>query len=184
MSVNVLNTKPTHYMIYRHENAPKAETHAHRITFQHSPLGRVTGWCHSVWAIQASYLILVDEEKHDGQNLQEEDEQEQNEELWRHKGKRRRRLSDWRHHLPERNKKKNLSLWCLWRTNWGERKGPETPQSLEGLSEQGAEREEQKQPAVARWDDQSERYRLFSHTCPNWRVKTHTQPRGATVPRY
>lgn len=24
--------------------------------------------------------------------------------------------------------KKNLSLWCLWRTNWGERKGPETPQ--------------------------------------------------------
>lgn len=56
--------------------------------------------------------------------------------------------------------------------------------SEEGFSEQGAEREEQKQPAVARRDDQSERYRLFSHTCPNWRVKTHTQPRRATVPRY
>lgn len=39
--------------------------------------------------------------------------------------------------------------------------------SEEGLSEQGAEREEQKQPAVDRRDDQSERYRLFSHTCPN-----------------
>lgn len=35
-------------------------------------------------AIKASYLILVDEEKHDGQNLQEEDEQEEDEELWRH----------------------------------------------------------------------------------------------------
>lgn len=110
MSVNVLNTKPTHYIIYRHENGPKAETHPHRITFQHSPPGRVTGWCHTVWAIQASYLILVDEEKHDGQNLQEEDEQEQNEELWRHKGKRRRRLSNWRHHLPGRNKKKTVAL--------------------------------------------------------------------------
>lgn len=183
MSVNVLNTKPTHYMIYRHENAPKAETHAHRITFQHSPLGRVTGWCHPVWAIQASYLILVDEEKHDGQNLQEEDEQEQNEELWRHKGKRRRRLSDWRHHLPGRNKKKTCRCG-VYEEQIEEKEKDLRHHSEEGLSEQGAEREEQKQPAVARRDDQSERYRLFSHTCPNWRVKTHTQPRGATVPRY
>lgn len=35
-----------------------------------------------------SYLVLVDEEKHNGQNLQEEDEQEEDEELWTHKGKR------------------------------------------------------------------------------------------------
>lgn len=35
-----------------------------------------------------SYLVLVDEEKHDGQNFQEEDEQEEDEELWRHKEKR------------------------------------------------------------------------------------------------
>lgn len=38
-------------------------------------------------AIKESYLILIDKEKHDGQNLQEEDEQEEDEELWRHKGK-------------------------------------------------------------------------------------------------
>lgn len=37
-------------------------------------------------AVKVSYLILVDEEKHDGQNLQEEDEQEEDEELWRQKG--------------------------------------------------------------------------------------------------
>lgn len=30
---------------------------------------------------QASYLVLVDEEEHDEQNLQEEDKQEQDEEL-------------------------------------------------------------------------------------------------------
>lgn len=35
--------------------------------------------------IVATYLILVDEEKHDRQNFQEEDEQEQDKELWRHK---------------------------------------------------------------------------------------------------
>lgn len=35
--------------------------------------------------IAATYLILVDEEKHDRQNFQEEDEQEQDKELWRHK---------------------------------------------------------------------------------------------------
>ena len=35
-----------------------------------------------------SYLVLVDEEKHDGQNFQEEDKQEEDEELWRHNGKR------------------------------------------------------------------------------------------------
>lgn len=34
-----------------------------------------------------SYLILIDEEKHDGQNFQHEDEQEEDEELWRHKGR-------------------------------------------------------------------------------------------------
>lgn len=44
----------------------------------------------------------------------------------------------------------------------------------EGWNEQGAEREEQKRSAVYRRDDQSEKYKLFSHTCPNWRVKTHT----------
>lgn len=49
-------------------------------------LDKITG--RSTRAIKASYLILVDEEKHDGQNLQEEDEQEEDEELWRHKGKR------------------------------------------------------------------------------------------------
>lgn len=40
-------------------------------------------------AIKESYLILIDKEKHDGQNLQEEDEQEEDEELWRQKGKRK-----------------------------------------------------------------------------------------------
>ncbi|TNN58839.1 hypothetical protein EYF80_030988 [Liparis tanakae] len=35
-----------------------------------------------------SYLVSVDEEKHDGQNLQEEDEQEEDEELRRQGGKR------------------------------------------------------------------------------------------------
>lgn len=39
--------------------------------------------------IEMSYLILVDEEKHDGQNLQEEDEQEEDEELRRRNGKRK-----------------------------------------------------------------------------------------------
>lgn len=41
-----------------------------------------------VRVIKVSYLVLIDEEKHDGQDLQEEDEQEEDEELWRHKGKR------------------------------------------------------------------------------------------------
>lgn len=62
------------------------------------PPRRLTGKCDTVWAIEVSYLILVDEEKHDGQNLQEKDEQEQNEELWRHRKKSRGRLSDRRYH--------------------------------------------------------------------------------------
>lgn len=36
--------------------------------------------------LQASYLVLVDEEEHDEQNLQEEDKQEQDEELRDTKG--------------------------------------------------------------------------------------------------
>lgn len=52
-------------------------------------------------AIKVSYLVLVDEEKHDGQNLQEEDEQEEDEELWRHKGKREDHLSVKRKKRPK-----------------------------------------------------------------------------------
>lgn len=37
--------------------------------------------------IHAPYLILVDEEQHDGQDLQEEDEQEEDEELQKYKRK-------------------------------------------------------------------------------------------------
>lgn len=37
--------------------------------------------------MKVSYLVLIDEEKHDGQDFQEEDEQEKDEELWRQKGK-------------------------------------------------------------------------------------------------
>lgn len=36
--------------------------------------------------IKVSYLVLVDEEQHDGQNFQEKDEQEEDEELWRRRG--------------------------------------------------------------------------------------------------
>lgn len=50
-------------------------------------------------AIKVSYLILIDEEKHDGQNLQDKDEQEEDEELWRHKWKVRRQLSHLTPHL-------------------------------------------------------------------------------------
>lgn len=44
---------------------------------------------HMMRAIAVSYLVLVDEEKHDGQNLQEEDEQEEDEELWGHREEKR-----------------------------------------------------------------------------------------------
>lgn len=50
-------------------------------------LEKITGY-NMMRTIKVSYLVLVDEEKHDGQNLQEEDEQEEDKELWKHKGKR------------------------------------------------------------------------------------------------
>lgn len=50
-------------------------------------IAKITGY-NMVRVIKVSYLVLIDEEKHDGQDLQEEDEQEEDEELWRHKGKR------------------------------------------------------------------------------------------------
>lgn len=58
---------------------------------------KITGY--NIRANKVSYLVLVDEEKHDGQNLQEEDEQEEDEELQRHKGKREGQLSHLTHHL-------------------------------------------------------------------------------------
>lgn len=36
----------------------------------------------------ATYLILVNEEEHDRQDFQEEDDQEEDKELWRHRVKR------------------------------------------------------------------------------------------------
>lgn len=39
-------------------------------------------------AIKVPYLVLVDEEKHYGQNLQEKDEQKEDEELWRQREER------------------------------------------------------------------------------------------------
>lgn len=65
-------------------------------------------------AIKVSYLVLVDEEKHDGQNLQEEDDQEQEEELWRHKGKRKGQLSDLIHRLSGRRKRPGICLWRVY----------------------------------------------------------------------
>ncbi len=65
--------------------------------------------------LERSYLVLVDEEKHDGQDLQEEDEQEEDEELWRHKGEERGQLSYLIHHLSvgrERPQGKNICL-CM-----------------------------------------------------------------------
>lgn len=44
--------------------------------------GRKSQDISDIKGFQASYLILVDEEEHDEQNLQEEDKQEQDEELW------------------------------------------------------------------------------------------------------
>lgn len=87
---------------------------------------------HTMRAIKVSYLVLVDEEKHDGQNLQEEDDQEQEEELWRHKGKRKGQLSDLIHHLSGRRKRpqgdnRHLSVESVWSINWGEWKRPPTP---------------------------------------------------------
>lgn len=49
---------------------------------------KITGY-YMIKTIEMSYLILVDEEKHDGQNLQEEDEQEEDEELRRRNGNRK-----------------------------------------------------------------------------------------------
>lgn len=87
---------------------------------------------HTMRAIKVSYLVLVDEEKHDGQNLQEEDDQEQEEELWRHKRKRKGQLSDLIHHLSGRRKRpqgdnRHLSVESVWSINWGEWKRPPTP---------------------------------------------------------
>lgn len=44
--------------------------------------------------VLVSYLILVDKEQHDGQNLQEENEQEEDKELWKHKERRQSHLTN------------------------------------------------------------------------------------------
>lgn len=105
MSADVLFTKPTNNKLLRTWKQPQRWDAVtlyllHETIFSQQPLTNSVSWeyyriHHTVIAIKVPYLVLVDEEKHDGQNLQEEDEQEQNEELWRHKGKRKGQLSDW-----------------------------------------------------------------------------------------
>lgn len=70
---------------------------------------------HTVIVIKVSYLVLVDEEKHDGQNLQEEDEQEQNEELWRHKGKRKGQLIEYNICQGGDEDHRGITDTCRWR---------------------------------------------------------------------
>ena len=76
-------------------------------------------------AIKVSYLVLVDEEKHDGQNLQEEDKQEEDEELWETQREERGQLSYLIHHLSARRKgpqgdNRHLSAKSEWSIKWRE----------------------------------------------------------------
>lgn len=80
--------------------------------------------------IKVSYLVLVDEEKHDRQDLQEENEQEEDEKLWRHKEEREDHLSVKREKATGDNR--HLSVKSEQRINRsdGERPRPSVCESV------------------------------------------------------
>lgn len=134
-------TKSTNNKLFTHVKTTSKMWHRHIRAntwnkTKQQPLTNSVSWKyyrihHTAIAVKVSYLVLVDEEEHDGQNLQEEDEQEQNEELRRHKGKKRGQLSDWIQHLSGRRRRprgdnRHLSLESLGSTNWREWKRADT----------------------------------------------------------
>lgn len=125
---------------------------------------------HMIRAIKMSYLVLVDEEQHDGQNLQEEDDEKEDEELWRHKGKKGRISKLFLSVFPFISTEQTITraimgIYELWSVYERREKVPDRPE-CERQKEKDKDKERELGSA-----ERSKSYRLFSLDISTWRVK-------------